>query len=550
MNKKILFGSGLLLIVALTSVALANSGYFTALQSVYGTTGTSCGTCHVTTSPVVLTAYGTSFAAVSTHSTNPTGALCSIGAPSGTTTNNCPTPTGVIVFVSPPTQDAAPGANINVDVKINSGTTNVQYAYVELNYDTTNLTANSVTSGTLLGADALTEPGSGITSGKVKYGLARTSTAAAPVNGTFITVQFTVKSIASGRPKLDLDNVNLMSSLTANIANPTVNDGEVNVSGTPVTPTPPPGTGGATVFVSPPTQVVAPGANFNVDVKIDSGSANVQFAHVELNFDATKLTANSVTASNLLGADALTEPGSGISAGTIKYGLARTSTAAAPVNGTFITVQFTAKSSASGIYVLDLANVDLMNSTTSHITNPNVTDGAVNVSGTPVLKWAFISVPYQLNNSTIAYVLNGIQYDGLFGFDPVNKVYVGGVTNFEPLKGYLIHMDISQDITNIERRSGQPQMPPSLDVKKGWNLIGTTDTTARNAETMLGAIDPHYYSIWNFDVSTQSYDIVGENGKTGILDSHRVGTDVFMMQPKVSYWVWANQDDSLPAYSP
>ena len=169
---------------------------------------------------------------------------------------------------------------------------------------------------------------------------------------------------------------------------------------------------------------------------------------------------------------------------------------------------------------------------------------------TPVLNWKFISIPYQLNNSTVAYVLNGIQYDGLFGFDPVNKLYIGGVTNFEPLKGYLIHMDTSQDITKLTRLNGQPQVPPSLDVKTGWNLIGTTDTTPIDAETMLGAIDPDYYSIWNFNVSTQSYDNVGINGKSDNIDATHEGTDVFMMQPKVSYWVWATHDTSLPAYSP
>ena len=296
---------------------------------------------------------------------------------------------------------------------------------------------------------------------------------------------------------------------------------------------------------------MAPGGTFTFTVNIDSGSANVQFAHVELNYDATQLAANSVTAGNLLGADALTEPGSGISSGRIKYGIARTSSAAAPVNGTFITVQFTAMNSASGIYSLDLDNVSLMDTTTTTIANTTVNDGQVNVSGTPAFNWKFISVPYQLNNSTVAYVLNGIQYDGLFGFDPVTKTYVGGVTNFEPLKGYLIHMDTSQDITNLVRKSGeQPQVPSSLDVKKGWNLIGTTDTTARNAETMLGAIDTDYYSIWNFNVSTQSYDKAGINGKSGNIDETHVGTDVFMMQPKISYWVWATQNTSLPAYSP
>jgi hypothetical protein len=61
--------------------ASANSGYFGSLQSVYGTTGTSCSTCH--TSPPALNSYGNAFAAITTHSSDPTGALISIGVPPG-----------------------------------------------------------------------------------------------------------------------------------------------------------------------------------------------------------------------------------------------------------------------------------------------------------------------------------------------------------------------------------------------------------------------------------------------------------------------------------
>ncbi len=61
--------------------ASANQGYFGALQSVYGTTGTSCSTCH--TSPPALNSYGNAFAAITSHSSNPTGALVSIGVPPG-----------------------------------------------------------------------------------------------------------------------------------------------------------------------------------------------------------------------------------------------------------------------------------------------------------------------------------------------------------------------------------------------------------------------------------------------------------------------------------
>jgi hypothetical protein len=71
----------LLLALIIMPQASANSGYFSALQSVYGTTGTSCSTCH--TSPPALNSYGNAFAAITSHNLNPTGALISIGVPPG-----------------------------------------------------------------------------------------------------------------------------------------------------------------------------------------------------------------------------------------------------------------------------------------------------------------------------------------------------------------------------------------------------------------------------------------------------------------------------------
>ena len=470
----------------------------------------------------------------------------------------------VTVSVSPQTQDVAPGATFTFTVNIDSGTTDVQFAHVELNYDTTNFTANSVTAGDLLDPEPLTEPGSGTgTPGKVKYGLARTSSTAAPVNGTFITVQFTANSSASGKPTLDLDNLKLMDTDLSNISDLTINDGEVNISGTPVStpiptatpspaPTSTPPSGGAKVFGSPQTQVVAPGATFTFSVNIDSGSEKLQFAHVELNYDSTKLTANTITPGNLLGADTLTEPGNGISSGKVKYGLARTSSAAAPVNGTFITVQFTAKGSASGINVLDLANAVLMNSTTSQISNPQVIDGEVNISGTPVLNWKFISVPYLLNNASVDYVLRGLvkgtDYTELYAWDSVGKQWISPVTNFTPLNGYLIKIDTSKTMPVLEKKTGA-FIPPSLGLTQGWNLIGTSGENSMAAKTMLNAIDDSYYSIWNWIVPDQMYDpVVGINSNTRPAGS--IGTDAFIMQPGISYWVWATEDTSLPVLGP
>jgi hypothetical protein len=427
-----------------------------------------------------------------------------------------------------------------------------------LNYDTNVLTANASTAGNLLGTDVLTEPGSGIaTPGKVKFGVARTSTnPAVPVNDTLVTVQFQVKSNAlQGASNQTLANVNLMSSATTAISNPQINNGQVNITGTA-----PSAPGGAKVSVHPSTQNTTPGATFSIDVKVDSGSSNLQSASIELNYDTNVLTANASTAGNLLGTDVLTEPGSGIATpGKVKFGQARTSTnPAATVNGTFVTVQFMVKSNApKGVSILDLMNVTLMSSAATAISDVLVNDGQVNVVDVIVEPdgvvlspgWNFISVPHTLVNSTVANTLQGVNYSVLFGWDPVGKMWTSPVTSFEPLKGYLIKVNETQEITNLQPKSG-PFVPPSVGVIQGWNLIGTSGTVARNTETMLGAIDPSYYSIWNWNAATQAYDVAGINGQTGILDSKLMGTDVFTMEPGKGYWVWAIANTTLPALSP
>lgn len=475
-----------------------------------------------------------------------------------------------VVSVDPFNQNLDPGQTFNVNVRINSGTDLVQSAHVELNFNTTVLTANSVTSGNLLGTDVLNEPTNGISSGKVKYGLARTSTnPATTVNGNFITVNFQVKNSAPGGISiLDLVNVEMMNTATSAITGIQSNDGQVNVSGTSNgggDDNGNPSNGGAddnsngignmaVVSVIPASKNVVPGEAFTVQVNIDSGNFTVQSAHVELNFNTSVLTANTVSSGSLFGADILSEPSNGITTGKVKFGEARTSSNPATTeNGTFINVNFQVKTTApAGLSLLDLMNVELMKNISSSITSKTVNDGQVTVIIGPLppeeLKWKLISVPYLLNNSNVSFVLQGINYTELYAWDAVGKTWISPVTKFVPLQGYLIKMETSKPIVNLEKKPGA-FIPPSLVVTKGWNLIGTSGATSMDAETMLQAIDDSYYSIWNWDVANQRYDpVVGFN--TAARPAGSVGTNAFTMQPGISYWVWATKDASLPAIGP
>jgi hypothetical protein len=463
------------------------------------------------------------------------------------------------VSIDPVSSSVNQSDTFSVNVVVDPAGQAVMGAQIKLNFDKSVVNLNSAVIGPFLGSSPVQfankiDNANGTL--ELSYTIAGGNSANS-TKGTFATLTFMVKSDApNGTSNLDLTIAKLSNATADPIAGVTMNDGTITVSSAPS------GGGGGSGITSPTVQIepssmsVNKSDTFSVNVVVYPAGQAVSGVQIKMNFDESVVNLNSAVPGTFLGNSPIQFANKiDNTNGTLElaYTIAGGDTAKT-ANGTFATLTFMVNNNApNGTSKLDITMAKLTNATADTIAGVVMNDGQVNVSGAPVqpkLNWKYISVPYQLNNSTVAYVLNGIQYDGLFGFDPVNKVYVGGVTNFEPLKGYLIHMDISQDITNIVRMSGQPQMPPALDVKKGWNLIGTTNPTAIDAETMLGAIDQGYYSIWNFNVSTQSYDKVGVNGKSGNIDATHVGTDVFMMQPKVSYWVWATQDTSLPAYSP
>ncbi|MBU0777461.1 hypothetical protein KKF82_04295, partial [Patescibacteria group bacterium] len=231
------------------------------------------------------------------------------------------------------------------------------------------------------------------------------------------------------------------------------------------------------------------------------------------------------------------------------------------VNGAFITVQFTVNSSApAGDYALDLADVQLKSNTTADIADVQVTDGQVKVKveisqqGIPLAPgWNYFSVPYVLENASVADVLKVVSYDALYEWDSGDDKWTSPVTGIVPLKGYLIKVNSPQTIVNLDPKTG-PYVPPAIGINKGWNLIGPTGSASLDAETMLGSIDDSYFNLWGWNATSQRYDTVGINGKQGIISTGPPvtieGTDVFTMPVGKGFWLWAKEDTTLPAFSP
>ena len=165
--------------------------------------------------------------------------------------------------------------------------------------------------------------------------------------------------------------------------------------------------------------------------------------------------------------------------------------------------------------------------------------------------WNFVSVPYELENSSVDYVLADINYSVLAYYNALNKV-CDDVLDLEPLKGYWIcnpEEGTQVILGELLVPKATPPVPATLTVYEGWNAIGYTDSVdILPAEVALSSIDESYETIKGpFDPVTGSYEQVGWNGQTGIISGKHVGTDVFEMGSYEAFWVFVTQEDMLSA---
>ena len=182
----------------------------------------------------------------------------------------------------------------------------------------------------------------------------------------------------------------------------------------------------------------------------------------------------------------------------------------------------------------------------TEVTVGSVADGITLLPG-----WNFVSVPYELENSSVDYVLADINYSVLAYYNALNKV-CDDVLDLEPLKGYWIcnpEEGTQVILGELLVPKATPPVPATLTVYEGWNAIGYTDSVdILPAEVALSSIDESYETIKGpFDPVTGSYEQVGWNGQTGIISGKHVGTDVFEMGSYEAFWVFVTQEDMLSA---
>ncbi|WP_445475228.1 NosD domain-containing protein [Methanococcoides methylutens] len=160
--------------------------------------------------------------------------------------------------------------------------------------------------------------------------------------------------------------------------------------------------------------------------------------------------------------------------------------------------------------------------------------------------WNFISVPYELRNSSVDSVLADVDYDDLAYYNTEMAIWEN-VSTIEPLKGYWIFVSEDSIIPQNVLDPKLPVLPQKIQLYEGWNSIGYTDSNQPlSAELTLRSIDDSYVSIlgpWN--PVKMSFEYVGHNGETGIISGKLVGTDVFEMEPYKGYWLYVTDECTL-----
>jgi len=117
-------------------------------------------------------------------------------------------------------------------------------------------------------------------------------------------------------------------------------------------------------------------------------------------------------------------------------------------------------------------------------------------------------------------------------YDPANgtwKSYIQGgpssLTEIRDGKGYWINMTAA-DTLNLSALGSElpdpPEVPPSYNVVKGWNLIGFKSTTPELASNYLAGIDGKYTVIYGYNAAADIYFTV-QSGDS--------------LQPGYGYWI-------------
>ena len=153
--------------------------------------------------------------------------------------------------------------------------------------------------------------------------------------------------------------------------------------------------------------------------------------------------------------------------------------------------------------------------------------------------WNLVSVPKTLENSSLDVAFVNLSLD-------TNNVkwQFNGMWNhpfeIEPLIGYWVYNNASSSVSqklDYKNMSG-PNVPPSINLMSGWNLIGHTSTSSTQVSSALVSIDGKYSHLLSYSPN--------DGWKMYIVGNPSL-QQFTTFEPGNGYWIFMTQDATYAA---
>ncbi len=293
------------------------------------------------------------------------------------------------------------------------------------------------------------------------------------------------------------------------------------------------------ISITPLTQDVQSGQQFYIGVNINSFNDTVQFAHVEVDFPAANMTALTITYNNLMGGYVAVEPGSGIQNGKIIYGISLTSGNATAVSGTFITIGMVPTNTANGTSLINLSNVDIMNTTVNHLTASdfNLTNGSVNIS---YFTSSSSSTIFQQPPHDVAFVVQDLAFDKKAGVNVTAQGFSTTVGSWNWLTS-LIGINFVGAPINTAVMNGTTGTDGSIDFKMDASIYYEVQFSGGGISNMTWRGYPTQYQY--LIIVQTTYTGAFNNG---VSETNTINTNVSTLSLNANTAnIFANYSDSL-----
>jgi len=157
--------------------------------------------------------------------------------------------------------------------------------------------------------------------------------------------------------------------------------------------------------------------------------------------------------------------------------------------------------------------------------------------------WNFITTPFSLVSGKNTFnIFRDINTGGhsLYRFDPQSGWRrLNSSDYFEPIRGIWIY-SIRQTSVPLEFEKDNYQNPEGINLKKGWNAIGTSSITKISITDLLSSVNDKWVFFVPFNSTIQSVESPLIRGwKPDPLNEE------FSIQPGIAYWLFMSCDAFL-----